>query len=55
MTTGAGAEIDYIVGAPDGLFIVLDDEDGIAEIAQILQRGEKTAVVAVMQSDGWFV
>src|SRR6266478_7671885 len=52
MTTGAGAEINDIVGAPDGFFIMLDHEDGISEIAQILQRGEKTAVVAVMQGAG---
>jgi len=38
MTAGAGAEVDDVVGAADGLFIVLYDENGIAEIAQILQR-----------------
>ena len=55
MATGARAEIDYIIGAPDGFFIVLDDEHGVAKVAQILQRGEKTTVVAVMQADGRFV
>ena len=55
MTTGAGAEVDDVVGAADGFFIVLDDEDGIAEVAQIFQRGQKTSVVAVMQADGRFV
>ena len=28
MTTGAGAEVDDVIGAADGLFIMLDDEDG---------------------------
>ena len=39
MTTGAGAEIDDIVGAANGFFIVLDYEDGVAQVAQIFQRG----------------
>ena len=39
MTAGAGAEIDDIVGAADGFFIVLDYEHGVAEVAQIFQRG----------------
>ena len=55
MTAGAGAEVDDIVGAADGFFIVLDDEDGIAEVAQVFESGEKTPVVAVVQSDGRFV
>ena len=39
MTAGSGAEVDDIVGAADGFFIVLDDKDGIAKVAQIFQRG----------------
>ena len=39
MTAGAGAEVDDIVGAADGFFIVLDDENGVAEVAQIFERG----------------
>ena len=30
----AGAEIENIVGVADGFFVVFDDEDGVAEIAQ---------------------
>src|ERR1019366_1356155 len=55
MTTGAGAEVDDIVGAADGFFIVLDDENGIAEVAQVFERGEKTPVVAMVQADGRLV
>ena len=39
MTTGAGAEVDDIVGAPNGFFIVLDDENCIAEVAQVFECG----------------
>ena len=48
---GAGAEVDDIVGHPNGLFIVLDDDDGVAEIAQPGQRREQLAVVALVQAD----
>jgi hypothetical protein len=51
MTASAGAEIDDVVSAADGFFIVLHDEHGIAEVAQIFERGEKASIVAVMQSD----
>ena len=35
---GAGAEVDHVVGRPDRLLVVLDDDDGVAEIAQPRQR-----------------
>ena len=35
---GAGAEIEDIVGVADGVFVVLDDEDGVAEVAQRFER-----------------
>jgi hypothetical protein len=31
---GAGAEVDDIIGVADGFFVVLDDEDGVAEVAE---------------------
>src|SRR5580692_12343373 len=52
MTAGSGAEIDDVVGAANGFFIVLDYEDGVAEIAQIFERGEQASVIAMMQTDG---
>ena len=30
---GAGAEVHDEIGAADGVFVVLDDEDGVAKIA----------------------
>ena len=33
MTAGSGAQVDYIVGAADGFFIVLNYEDGVAKVA----------------------
>ena len=40
MDTGAGAEIDQVVGGPDRLLVVLDDDDGVADVAQMLERDE---------------
>ena len=32
---GAGAEVEDVVGFADGVFVVLDDENGIAEVAEV--------------------
>ena len=39
----------------DGVFIVFDDEHGVAEIAQRFERFDEALVVALMQTDGRFV
>ena len=31
----AGAEVEEVVGFAHGVFVVLDDEDGVAEIAEV--------------------
>ena len=51
----AGAEIDDVIGAPDGVFVVLDHDQRIAVFGQLGQRIEQHAVVARMQADGGFV
>ncbi len=52
---GAGAEVEDVVGVADGLFVVLDDEDGVAEIAQRFERMDQPLVVALVQADGGLV
>ena len=37
-TAGAGAEVEDVVGVADGFFVVLDDEDGVAEVAEGFER-----------------
>ena len=54
-TAGAGAEIEDIVGVADGFFIVLDDEDRVAQIAQLFERFDEAGVVALVQADGGLV
>ena len=36
---GARADVDDVVGLADRLLVVLDDDHGVADVAQVLQRG----------------
>ena len=38
---GAGAEVEQVVGGADRLLVVLDDDDGVAEVAQALEGGDE--------------
>jgi len=51
----AGAEIDHEIGAANGVFIVLDDEYGVAKIAELFEGAEKAVVVSGVQANGRFV
>ena len=46
-----GAQVDHPVGHADGFFVVLDDDDGVAEVAQARQRREQPAIVALMKAN----
>jgi len=48
---GARAYIKDMIGGADRVLVVLDDDHGIAEIAQALERLEQARVVALMQAD----
>ena len=48
---GGGADVDDVVGLADGVLVVLDDDDGVADVAQVLERAEQALVVALMQAD----
>ena len=52
---GAGAEVEDVVGLADGVFVVLDDEDGVAEVAEVFERVDEALVVALVEADGGFV
>jgi hypothetical protein len=51
MPSRTRAQVDHIIRAADGFFIVLDHEHGVAQVAQVFERGEQPAVVAMMQAD----
>ncbi len=52
---GAGAEVEDVVGVADGVFVVLDDEDGVAEVAEVFEGGDEALVVALVEADGGLV
>jgi len=47
----AGADVDDVIGGAYGLLVVLDHDDGVAEIAQVGQRAQQAVVVALVQAD----
>ncbi len=54
-TPGLGPELDDLVGGAHGLLVVLDDEDGVAPVAQAAQLAEQPLVVLRMQADARLV
>ncbi len=51
----AGTDVDDPVGGADGVLVVLDDDERVAEVAQLDQRLDEAPVVALMQADGRLV
>ena len=48
---GARADVDDPVGRGDGVLVVLDDDERVAEVAQPGQRLDQPVVVALVQAD----
>ena len=46
-----GPDVDDVVGDADRLLVVLDDDDGVAEVAQAHERVDQPLVVALVQPD----
>jgi len=51
MHAGAGADVDDVVGQPDRVFVVLDHDHRVAEVAQAGEGAEQALVVALVQAD----
>ena len=47
----ARPHVDEPVGAAHHLLVVLDDDNGVAEVAQPLERADQLVVVALVQAD----
>ena len=52
---GPGADVDQVVGGADGGLVVLDHDQGVAEVAQPDQGLDQPVVVALVQPDGGLV
>ena len=55
MLTAARAQIDQIVRGTDSLFLVLDDQQGVAFVAQVMHHTHQLADIARVQSNARFV
>ena len=51
----ARADVDDPVGGGDGVLVVLDDDEGVAEVAQPGERLDQPVVVALVQADARLV
>ena len=52
---GAGADVDDPVGGPDGVLVVLDHDQGVAEVLEPDQGLDQPVVVALVQADARLV
>ena len=50
-----GAEVDDVVGGADRALVVLDNDHGVAELAEALQRPDQLLVVSLVEADRGFV
>ena len=49
--TGERADVEHMVGGAHRVLVVLDDQHGVAEVAQTLERRDQLVVVALVQAD----
>jgi hypothetical protein len=52
---GAGAEVEEVVGGADDVGVVFDDEDGVAEVAEVLHDADEFGGVSGVEADAGFV
>ena len=52
---GAGAEVEQVVGGADDVGVVLDDEDGVAEVAEVFHDADELGGIAGVEADGGLV
>ena len=55
MFAAARTEIDQIIRGANDLFLVLDDKQRIAFVAQIMHHAHQLPYIARVQPDAWFV
>ena len=55
MLSCAGTDVDDVIGGVHRILVVFDNDQRIAEIAQMAQRREQAVIVALMEADARFV
>ena len=55
MYSGTRTDVDEVVGCNHHITVVFNDDDAVAEVAQLLQTFDKALVVALVKPDRGFV
>ena len=55
MGTGAGSDVDDIVGGPHGVLVVFDHDDRIPQVAQVLEGPQQLVVVPLVEADAGLI
>ena len=48
---GAGPQIEQMIGRAQDVGVVLDDENGVAQVAQLFEDANQAGCIARMQAD----
>lgn len=51
----AGADVDDVVGGANGVFVMFNDNDRVAQITQVDKRTEQAFVITLVQADGGLI
>ena len=52
---GAGANIDEVIGGTDGVLVVFDNYQSVAQVAQLGEGGKQAVVIPLVQADAGFI
>ena len=55
MFSGAGPDINNVVGRAQRIFVVFHDNQGVAQVAQAFERAKETCVVLLVQANGGLI
>ena len=55
VNTGAGADVDEVIGGPHGVLVMLHHDETVAQIPEVFQRCQQLIVVPLVQPDGRLV
>ena len=55
MHTRTGAHVHDIIRTAHGVLVVLDNDNRVAQVAEIFERCNELVVIALMQADGGLV
>ena len=55
MDTCPGTHVQDMVGGQNGVLVMLNHQDRVADIPQMPQGSQQPLVITLMQADGWLV